>query len=133
MSASDLKYVRWYHVDQWLQGARRLGALGLVELVGDPIVHGDLLLRDLFNLACKCRVVAQVDVVKYLNAVRIAPQLIPYAVGFKQVIRDTRSRLQEVDQHQTNNHRRHGREEIGHDRLDAKPAQFGGVTQARYT
>ena len=41
-----LKDVGGDHVDQWLQGAARFGALGLVQLVGHPIVHGDLLLRD---------------------------------------------------------------------------------------
>ena len=119
-----------HHVDQWLQWSGRLGAFRLVELVHHPIVHGHLFLCDGLNLGGQCRIRAQADVVEHLDAVGVPPQLIADAVGLEQVVRYPGAGLEEIDEHETDNHRGHGGEEVGDDGFDPEPAEFGRVAEA---
>ena len=130
MSASDLNMLVGTTSTRGCKGPDDLVRSALLEFVDDPVVHGDLLLGDLGDFFCKCGVVAQVDVVQDLNAIGIAPQFIPDAVGLQEVIGDAGSGLHEVDQQQSNDDRCHGGEQVGHHGFDAEPAQLGRVTEA---
>ena len=69
-----------------LKRSAGFGPFGLGQFVHDPVVHLDLLARDLLDLVLQSGLVEQVDVIEHLDAIGVPPDFVANSVRLEEVI-----------------------------------------------